>query len=97
MNVDSAIGPGPLVRAWLASGRSLAVTVGSAVALISLLNDAPVRIASLRGAIAWGAVLALVGVGSWITPRVFQAAHVDDGFEDDEGALDASAPEAQSP
>ncbi|MEM6567885.1 MAG: hypothetical protein AAF957_05715 [Planctomycetota bacterium] len=73
MFVDSAGGPGPLVQAWLASGRQLAVTVGSMVALVSLFADAPVRIASLRGAIAWGAVLALVSAGSWITPRVFQA------------------------
>lgn len=83
-----------MVHAWLASGRRIAVTVGSSVALISLISDAPVRIASLRGAIAWGAVLALVSVGTWITPRVFQANPHDEELEELEGVLDASAREA---
>ena len=90
MNVDSAGGSAPLVEVWLASGRQLAVTVGSAVALISLLSDAPVRIASLRGAIAWGVVLALTSVGTWLVPRVFQARPAIEGDERDEEANDAT-------
>jgi len=90
MNVDSAGGPAPLVEVWLASGRQLAVAVGSTVALISLLSDAPVRIASLRGAIAWGVVLALTSVCTWLVPRVFHARPVSEGEEDDEGAIDAN-------
>ncbi|MEM9382766.1 MAG: hypothetical protein AAGB93_22625 [Planctomycetota bacterium] len=93
MFVDSAGGPGPLVQAWLASGRQLAVTVGSTVALVSLFADAPVRIASLRGAIAWGAVLALVSAGSWIAPRVFQARTEAD---EEDLAADAAEPSTEA-
>ncbi len=88
MNVDSAIGPGPLVQAWLASGRQLAVTAGSSVALISLLSDAPIRIASLRGAIAWAAVLTLTSIGSWLAPRVFQTDEPEEDELESGSALD---------
>lgn len=90
MNVDSAIGPGPLVQAWLASGRQLAVTAGSSVALISLFSDAPLRIASLRGAGAWAAVLALTSVGSWLAPRVFQDQEAEEDVLESESTLDSA-------
>lgn len=69
-DVDSAVGPDALIQAWLASGRRFAVVIGSTVALLSLLGDTPVRIASFRGAIALGTVLALTNAGAWLLPRI---------------------------
>lgn len=57
---DTPITEHPLSAAWLAIGRRLAVAGGSLAALISLFFDAPVWVASLRGALAWLAVRVLV-------------------------------------
>jgi len=46
-----------------ALGRRVAVASGAAVALVSLLSNAPVRIACLRGALALGAGLLIVRLG----------------------------------
>jgi len=40
-----------------AIGHRLAVAAAALVGLVSLLGDAPLRIACLRGALTWGAVL----------------------------------------
>ena len=44
--------------AWNALGNRLAVAVGAACGLLSLLFDAPIETAALRGGLAWVAVLA---------------------------------------
>lgn len=83
MTVDSRTGKRSLDRAWRASGRRLAVTFGAATALISLLNDTPVRIASLRGALAWGLVLSITSIGAWVLMRAYEAPPVPDDEEED--------------
>jgi hypothetical protein len=57
---DRPITAHPLAAAWLAVGRRLAVAGGALAALLSLFFDTPVWVASLRGALAWVAILALV-------------------------------------
>ena len=44
--------------AWMALGHRVAVAAGAACGLISLLWDAPVATAALRGGLTWFAVLA---------------------------------------
>jgi len=70
MKVDSAVSTRDLVHTWTASGRIFAVTVGSLVALISLMANAPIHVASLRGVIALMVVRGLTALGSWLLPRV---------------------------
>lgn len=43
---------------WRALGSRLAVAVGAACALVSLLLDTPIDVAATRGALAWVAVVA---------------------------------------
>lgn len=64
-------GARPLLRALAASGRHYAVACGAGIALLSLLNDTPVHVASLRGAIAWGSVLLAVRLGGWSAARAW--------------------------
>lgn len=71
MSVDKATGPAPLVDALRASGRQVSVAVGAAAALLSLLSDAPIHVASLRGAIAYAATLAATSVGAWFAERAW--------------------------
>lgn len=59
---DRGIRAHPLSAAWLAIGRRAAVAGGALAALLSLWFDAPVWVASLRGALAWLALQALVRV-----------------------------------
>lgn len=96
MQVDSSLGPRPLVLAWRASGLRLAVAAGASVALLSLFGDTPVRIASLRGAIAWAAVLAVTSLGSAFAARAWQAPPVEPEAERDDGVAgdrsDSDAP-----
>ena len=56
---DTGITAHPIADAWLAFGRRAAVAGGALAALVSLFFDAPVWVASLRGALAWLAVRAL--------------------------------------
>ncbi len=88
MSVDSANGSAPLVHALHASGRRFAVIIGSSVALLSLFNDTPVWVASFRGAMALGAVLAATSIGSWFTRRAWVSPPEPepDESEDAEGA-----------
>ena len=57
---DRPITAHPLAAAWLALGRRLAVAGGALAALFSLFFDTPVWVASLRGALAWLAITAVV-------------------------------------
>ncbi|MBM3986367.1 MAG: hypothetical protein FJ294_00225 [Planctomycetes bacterium] len=50
----------PLAAAWTALGRRLAVAGAALAALLSLLTDTPVWVASLRGALTWFAITAVV-------------------------------------
>jgi hypothetical protein len=59
---DTPLTSHPLTSAWLAFGRRAAVAGGAFAALLSLHFDAPVWIASLRGALAWLALRVLVRV-----------------------------------
>lgn len=93
MSVDSANGSAPLVYALNASGRRVAVVIGSSVALLSLFNNTPVWVASFRGTVALGAVIVATSIGSWFTRRAWIAPpELDaDEPEDDEGEF-AKAP-----
>ena len=95
MAVDSAFGPSLLVHAMRASGRQYAVACGALVALLSLFNDTPVRIASLRGAVTWGSLLLVVSAGIWFAERAWPEppATQDRSVEEEEGTA-AAAPEA---
>ena len=83
MKVDSADSSRDLVHTWTASGRVFAVTVGSLVALISLMVNAPILVASYRGAIAFAVVRGLTALGSWLLPRALGA--------DEDGVVDEQA------
>ncbi len=92
MKVDSASSPRDLVRTWTASGRVFAVTVGSLVALISLMVNAPIHIASFRGATAFAVVRSLTALGGWLLPRVLGPAEgegADEQPENGPGAFDS--------
>lgn len=92
MVVDSASGPSSLVRALRASGRQYAVACGSFVALLSLFNNTPVHVASMRGAIAWGSLLLAVSAGIWFAERAWPPPpSEDDELEGEEGADAAEA------
>ena len=73
-NSDSIeVSPATLVEAWRAVGGQLAVIAGSGTAVTSLLQHTPVYVASMRGAIVWGAVLAITSVGAWLAARTWRA------------------------
>ena len=42
---------------WSAAGRRIAAAAGAGMALVTLVNDLPVRVAALRGGLVLGAVL----------------------------------------
>lgn len=90
MNADSAGSTRALLNAWAASGRVFAVSVASLVALISLMSNAPLHVASLRGAIALAAVRALTAAGQWLVPRVTQDPEADSADPDVTGAQEAA-------
>lgn len=92
MAVDSAFGPSLLVNALRASGRQYAVACGALVALLSLFNDTPVRVASMRGAVTWGALLLVVSAGTWFAERAWPEppAPEDQESSDEEGAATAA-------
>ncbi|MFT4649308.1 MAG: hypothetical protein ACI9X4_002547 [Glaciecola sp.] len=48
----------------------MAVFAGSGTALVTLLQHAPARVACLRGAMAWFAVLVLGRGTAWVLGRV---------------------------
>ncbi|MEO0662098.1 MAG: hypothetical protein AAFZ87_11215 [Planctomycetota bacterium] len=78
--------PGSLLAAWRAVGHQAAVTLGAAVALLSLLADTPVHVASLRGGIAWAATLVATSVGAWLLDRTYVARDAVAAEDDEEGA-----------
>lgn len=67
------VSPTALATAWRAAGRQIAVIAGSATALLSLIQHTPVRIASLRGALVWSAVLLTTSVGAWLAEKTWTA------------------------
>ena len=67
--VETKRGAVSLQAAWGAAGRHLAVSSGALVALVSLVSDAPVSAASLRGAVTCLALVALTRVGEWLGER----------------------------
>lgn len=73
--VDRARGAVSLQSAVGAFGRRLAVFVGTSVALASLMVDAPVSVASLRGAAATLALIGLTRIGEWLCTRTATAPH----------------------
>lgn len=88
MKVDIYSDLGALVETWRAVGRRVAVAIGALVALLSLVSDAPVRIASWRGALAWAAVLAVTSVGAWFAHRTWVEPTSEPGeSSSDEGQL----------
>ena len=67
------VSPATLAEAWRAVGGQLAVIAGSGTAVTSLLQHTPVHVASMRGAIVWGAVLAITSIGAWLAARTWRA------------------------
>lgn len=67
------VSPEALATAWRAVGRLLAVVAGAATALISLMGDTPVWVASARGGIVWLAVSFSTSVGAWLAFRTWIA------------------------
>ena len=60
--VDRAITAHPLGIAWLALAKRIAVAAGALAALVSLIYDTPLWVASLRGALTWLALVVLARV-----------------------------------
>lgn len=60
-----------LLTTWFALGKRGAVAAGALAALVSLLHDAPLWVATLRGAAVWAAVLALACAGrAWLARSI---------------------------
>ncbi len=73
MNSDDTQKAGQsLEAAWFAVARRYAVALGAGAALLSLLRDVPVRIASLRGVLAFFTVSLLAKLGFWLLDLVRQ-------------------------
>lgn len=66
---DRARGAVSLQSAVGALGRQLAAFIGAFVALASLFADAPVSVASMRGAAVTLALIGLTRVGEWLSAR----------------------------
>lgn len=66
---DRARGAVSLQSAVGALGRQLAAFIGAFVALASLIADAPVSVASMRGAAATLALIGLTRAGEWLSAR----------------------------
>lgn len=69
----------PIPHLWTSLGQRLAVALGAATAVVSLLWDTPVRVACLRGGAAWLALLLWTRIGRWLIERTLP----------DSGPLDA--------
>jgi len=70
-----------LRSAWRSLGHRLAVAGGCVAALVSLLNHAPVLNASLRGVVAYAAVLIVARLGLFALQyslRLERTAEVED-------------------
>ena len=66
---DKATGALLLRDLWTALGHRVAATMGASTALVSLLFDASLQIACLRGALAWLALLLVTRAGGWLLVR----------------------------
>ncbi|MEW6073163.1 MAG: hypothetical protein AB1726_11315 [Planctomycetota bacterium] len=66
---DRGSGGLSLAAAWRSLSHRLAVAGGCLAALVSLLNHVPVRTASLRGAVAYAAVLVVAKLGLFALER----------------------------
>jgi len=58
-----------LLGLWTALSHRWAAAAGASTALISLLSDASVKAASLRGSVAWFVLLAAARVCRWLLAR----------------------------
>ena len=85
--VDIGGGAVPLGRVWQAFGHRAAVVAGALAALAALIVHAPVRIACLRGALAWAAVLLVIRASLWLLQRT--------SLEDGPTELQSETPDAQ--
>ena len=59
-----------ILSTWKAWNLQMAVFAGSGTALVTLLQHAPARVACLRGAMAWFAVILLGKGTAWAIDRV---------------------------
>ncbi len=85
---DRARGAVSLQSAVGALGRQLAAFIGAFVALASLLADAPVSVASMRGAAATLALIGLTRAGEWLSARTATPPR-----KSDEGKVRSARPE----
>ncbi|MCP3914782.1 MAG: hypothetical protein GY711_04380 [bacterium] len=66
---DLSIDEVSLHPTWMALGHRVAVAAGASAALISLLGDVPLLVASRRGLFAWLATFALARCFAWLLAR----------------------------
>ena len=76
----------PLDRAWKGLAGRAGASLGALTALLSLLRDAPVLIACLRGAGVFAAVLLLSRIGAAALDRAVQVDASEDSAPGANGA-----------
>ena len=76
----------PVGPAWTAFVHRAAVTAGCLAALVALLGHVPAHVASLRGGLAWGAVLVVGRLGRWLLERTAAS-------DEDEGPQETAEPD----
>ncbi len=64
--VDKAPSEAAVRAEWRSFGSRIAVAGGCFIALVSLFHHVPASTAALRGALAWGGVLALTRFSGWV-------------------------------
>jgi len=57
--------------------------VGALIALISLIEHVPVRVASIRGASAWFAVVLLTKASAWLAERTYRPVEASEDEPDE--------------
>ncbi|MGK0482030.1 MAG: ATP-dependent protease HslVU (ClpYQ) peptidase subunit [Planctomycetota bacterium] len=67
------VSPTALASAWRAVGHRIAAMAGSAAALLSLFQHTPVKVASLRGALVWAAIMLTTSLGAWLAEKTWHA------------------------
>lgn len=89
VRVENSRGEVSLHAAFGALGRRWAVCSGALVALASLLADAPVSVASLRGTVTCLSLVGLTRAGEWIGQRTVSSPRAVSGDRADESPLEA--------
>ena len=78
---DITCGDVPIESLWVAFGRRAAAGVGALTALTSLLWHAPLWVASVRGAVAWLAIVLSTQACAWLLARTLPAPEAEAAAE----------------